>query len=85
MPISVSVPAIVLISITPDAGTTAENHTSPSPLPSQETTGTVELVAAVLSPETGEQLVPTVSEVAVQGSSFVALQIVRHDDAAIRF
>jgi hypothetical protein len=34
----------------PDEGTTAENHTSPSPFPSHAVAGTLEFVAPVLFP-----------------------------------
>ena len=70
----------------PEAGTTAENHTSPSPLPSHNVAGTVELVAPVLFDTVALQEVPTVRTVAEQGSSFAipgALQGVRQEEVLI--
>ena len=71
IPTSVSVPGEATIVNAPPAGTTAENHTSPSLLPpSQATSGTEELVADTFVPPAGVQDEPTVSAVAEQGSSF---------------
>ena len=70
IPISVNVPGLVSIISVPFAPARAEYQTSPSLLPpSQVASGIVEFVAPELEPVTAENDVPTVSEVAVQGSS----------------
>ena len=83
--ISVSVPLNVFTSIFPEAGTVAVYHTSASPLPSQETAGIVpaEFVAPVLFPETCVHVELTVREIALQISSLLIPQIVKHPALAM--
>ena len=84
IPMSVSVPGAVSITNVPLAPTWAVYQTSPLLFgPSHVSSAIEELVAAVLSPNIPEQVIPSVNGIALQGSSFMANVVDEIEEASM--